>query len=577
MQQSCLQCQLAFDSTSDDLAFYDKVSPVFNGKKELIPPPRLCPECRMRRRLAWRNERTLHRRQESRTGASILSIHHPDNPYPVYENTYWWSDAFDAKDYGRNFDFSRSFLEQFLELKHVVPMPARTVEETTMQNSDYCNEAGDLKNCYLCFEGVKLEDCQYSRGISNSANCTDCTNCYHCTWCYSCIESQRCYQSIALFDCRTCSDCAFCSECHDCQDCFGSVNLRNKRFHFFNEELPESDYRQRVAEMWRSSSWEGLHQSFLSFKERQIVRAVHQIQAEHCAGDYLLNCRNCSNCYSCADCEDCVNCDGLLGGARNTDCRDVSHFGVGAQLSYECQCIGGNPGGSYHDLFCDSCWPTSELLFCHYCVSGTEHCFGCIGLKKAKYCIFNKQYSKDEYEALVPKIIEHMRRTGEWGEFFPLEASPYCYNETTAQEYLPLTKEEVLARGWRWRDPTDDVRKVDRIIPASQLPESIDDIPDPSSVALAKEDDILNWAIECDATKRPFKIIKQELEFYRQMRLPVPRLHPDERHRRRMALRNPRKLWDRECAKCQQPIATSYSPERPEIVYCERCYLETVY
>ena len=105
MQQTCKQCGLAFVITSDDLAFYDKVSPVFHGKKELIPPPTLCPECRMRRRLAWRNERTLHRRTESRTGAPILSIHHLNNPYPVYDNTYWWSDAFDAKDYGRDFDF----------------------------------------------------------------------------------------------------------------------------------------------------------------------------------------------------------------------------------------------------------------------------------------------------------------------------------------------------------------------------------------------------------------------------------------------------------------------------------------
>ena len=183
------------------------------------------------------------------------------------------------------------------------------------------------------------------------------------------------------------------------------------------------------------------------------------------------------------------------------------------------------------------------------------------------YCILNKQYTKEEYEALVPKIIEKMRADGEWGEFFPVTMSPFAYNETVAQEYFPLSKEEVLARGWKWRDQSDEMPKVDRVSPAAQLPDSIDDIPD----------DILNWAIECDATKRPFKIIKQELEFYRQMRLPVPRLHPDERHRRRMALRNPRKLWKRECQKCGKDIETSYAPDRPEIVYCEECYLAEVY
>ena len=160
-----------------------------------------------------------------------------------------------------------------------------------------------------------------------------------------------------------------------------------------------------------------------------------------------------------------------------------------------------------------------------------------------------------------------MREDGEWGEFFPVAMSTFAYNATTAQEYFPLTKEEALKRGWKWQDQTDEMPKVDRVIPATQLPDSIDDIPD----------DILNWAITCEATKRPFKIIKQELEFYRNMRLPVPHFHPDERHRRRMALRNPRKLWNRECAKCKKPISTSYAPERPEIVYCEECYLREVY
>ncbi len=569
MQRTCRNpwCAQPFTVTDDNLAFYDKVSPIFNGKKELIPPPTFCPECRMRRRLAWRNERTLHRRTESRTGKPILSIHHPDNPYPVYENTYWWSDAFDAKKYGRDFDFTRPFLDQFLKLKAIVPMPARTIDEPTTENSEYCNEAGSIKNCYLCFEIIQLEDCMYCRGVGCSNTCVDCLNCAYCTFCYQSIESLNCYGSTFLNDCRECNECHFLADCYGCNNCYGCVNLRNKQFCFFNEQMPEMAYRQRVQEKFASLPQEALLREFLTFKEKQIARATHIRQSEQCSGDYLINCKNCLQCFSCGDCEDCQYCDGVAGSERNCDCMDVTHFGVGALMSYECQCIGGNPGSTYHALFSDSCWPGSELICCHYCVATTEHCFGCIGLKKGKYCVFNKQYTKEEYDQLVPKIIAHIRETNEWGEFFPAGNSPFCYNESSAHEHLPLTKEEVLARGWKWRDQTDEMPKVDKIIPASQLPDSIDDIPD----------DILNWAIECEATKRPFKIIKQELEFYRQMRLPVPHFHPDERHRRRMALRNPRKLWNRQCAKCQQPIATSYSPERPEIVYCESCYLAAVY
>ena len=88
---------------------------------------------------------------------------------------------------------------------------------------------------------------------------------------------------------------------------------------------------------------------------------------------------------------------------------------------------------------------------CHHC----QNCFGCVGLKNKSYCIFNKQYSKQEYNELVPKIIEHMKHphpqplshrervAEERGEFFPARYSPYAYNETNAYDYFPLSREEI--------------------------------------------------------------------------------------------------------------------------------------
>jgi hypothetical protein len=130
-----------------------------------------------------------------------------------------------------------------------------------------------------------------------------------------------------------------------------------------------------------------------------------------------------------------------------------------------------------------------------------------------------------------------------------------------------LKQEEAKLKGWRWREKKDETPKVEKVIPAQKLPDHIDDIPD----------DILNWAIECERTSRPFRIIKQELAFYRKKQLPIPRLHPDERHKDRIALRNPRKLWDRKCNKCGSNIQSTYEPDRTEIVYCEECYLQEVY
>ena len=160
-----------------------------------------------------------------------------------------------------------------------------------------------------------------------------------------------------------------------------------------------------------------------------------------------------------------------------------------------------------------------------------------------------------------------MRGAGGWGEFFPAGMSPFGYNETMAIVYSPLSRDEALARGFRWSDYEAPFPQVAKTIPANLLPTDISKIPD----------DILNWAILCEVTGKPFRIIKQELEFYRKHNLPIPRRHPDQRHADRMALRNPRKLFARKCDKCSIEIQTTYAPERPEKVYCEVCYNKEVY
>jgi hypothetical protein len=221
-------------------------------------------------------------------------------------------------------------------------------------------------------------------------------------------------------------------------------------------------------------------------------------------------------------------------------------------------------------------WNNEDSLYVDECFN-SKNLFGCIGLKHRKYCILNKQYSAEQYEVLVPAIIEHMRKTGEWGEFFPGAGSQFAYNETIAHDEFPLSKENTENAGWRWAELSTEEPAVSRVIAASQLPDSIDDIPDPSSAVLAKESDIVNWAVKCEATGKLFRIIHLELDFYRSRGLPIPRRSPEQRYRERLTLRNPRRLWNRECTKCQKQMATSYSPERSERVYCEECYLKEVY
>ena len=105
---SCRQCQSPFEITSDDLNFYDKVSPVFGGQKFLIPPPVLCPNCRLQRRLNFRHGGGLYNRQSSLSGKDIISMFPPNLTLTVYDQTEWWSDVWDGSNYGRDYDFSKT-------------------------------------------------------------------------------------------------------------------------------------------------------------------------------------------------------------------------------------------------------------------------------------------------------------------------------------------------------------------------------------------------------------------------------------------------------------------------------------
>ena len=562
VQQTCRQCQQSFEITPADLAFYDKVSPVFNGKKEPIPPPTLCPDCRQQRRLAFRNAHVLYKRSCDLTGQKILSTASPDKPHTIYNQHDWWSDAWEPMKYGFDFEFSRPCFEQLLELQ--LSVPRLSLGNFNSINSEYVAIGGDNKNCYLASPCFQSEDCYFGDSIYSCKNTNDCLLCESMEISYECINCKNGYNLFFSQNCINCHDSLFLKDCNNCSECIGCFGLKNQRFFVFNQQVNEAEFqaiRARLAVPLTHGTIANMRGKLQETERKLPHVCMRQTMSENCTGNEFIECRNCGLSYDLKRCEDVKFCFRVFD-AKNS--YDLSKCGItGLELCYELM----NAGyGSSHVLFCHASKSAMDAYYCEHCYSCSD-CFGCIGLRHKHHCILNKQYTKEEYNDLVPKIIAKMRADGEWGEFFPVTMSPFAYNETVAQEYFPLTKEEVLERGWKWRDQTDELPKVEKIIPAAQLPDSIDDIPG----------DILNWAIECEATKRPFKIIKQELEFYRQMRLPVPRFHPDERHRRRMALRNPRKLWNRQCAKCQQPIATSYSPERPEIVYCESCYLAAVY
>ena len=285
-------------------------------------------------------------------------------------------------------------------------------------------------------------------------------------------------------------------------------------------------------------------------------------------------------------------------GGRTNDCYDFTHYGVNSELLYETFQSGNQTSNIRF------CWyviiNTSDLEYC-IGLTGCKNCFGCVGLKNREYCILNKQYKKEEYLKLRERIINHMNsmpfidcmgNSYKYGEFFPIEFSPFGYNITTAQEFFPLTKKEISERGYKWKDSEKKNYKID--LSPKDLPNTIEKI----------NDEILSKVIGCEhqalcneTCSTAFKITSEELKFYKRMNLPLPRLCSNCRHYQRNKFRNPPKLWHRTCMcdptsqnykrqsknhfhgdkPCKVEFETSYAPERPEIVYCEKCYQQEVY
>lgn len=559
MEKTCAQCSAAFEITPEDLAFYEAVSPVYAGEKYDLPPPTFCPECRYQERLIWRNERNIYRNTCKATGKPVVSIFSPDKTWPpVFEQKYWWGDAWDRFAYGKKMDFSRPFFEQWAELFQ--SMPQLAMNNQNSDNCEYTNQSQNNKDCYMIFCSGEARDCLHGMWLAYDINCIDCLYLERSELCYEVVSSANCYHCMFSQNLENCSYVSFSRNCIGCKNCFGCVNLRNKEYFFFNEQLSKENYEMRLKEfpLHSFSSVQMASERFAEFSRDFPRKYYVGANIENVIGDYLLNDKNAYNVFNCRNAEDVHHCQDVW---RARNCRDMTET-ADNDFSYSVEGVGQCTNALFSKKFAGS----SNVVYCSHC-NYSKNLFGCVGLNHAQYCILNTQYTKQEYEILVPQIIEHMRRNNEWGRHFPPEYSPFGYNETVAQEYFPLTKEEATVRGYRWSDYDPSPPATAQLTNASRLPDSIGNVSD---------DVILSLHIACEATARLFKIIKQELEFYRKMQLPLPRLHPDERHRRRMAMRNPRKLWTRECMNCKKAIQTTYSPEKPEIVYCEECYLQTV-
>ena len=553
----CKRCSADFDVDSDDIAFLDRLAPRLNGQTYRLPPPRLCPPCRAQRRLQWRNERNFYHRSCAATGKRLLSVYPEESGIAVYDYDTWWTERFDPLQWGRPYDPSQSFFEQFGALLRAVPLMALIGSQN--ENCPYCHLLANCKNCYLVIESSNNEDCMYGYWLQKCLGCCEVSYSHECGYCFEVDNCYNCYSLAWSKDCTNCTDSMFLENCVGCRRCFCCVNLAQREYCVMNEQLSKSDYerfidRQKPGGFSAVSSW---LTKFDAFAARFPKKYAHILRSEDCSGDYIMTSRDCRECFHAHDAEHCKYGEHVWRNSKNN--RDVSTAGRDAEFIYEAI---NAAVSSYNVKFAVQCWTCSDLSYCYGCFNSSDS-FGCVGLKKHKYCLLNRQYSKDDYEKLLGTVLNEMTAAGEWGEFFPERISPFCYNETAAQEQFPLTEEEAAKQGIRWRakNPRDYEQQTAIL---------------PDSVAEAS-DSIVRETLSCGRCARNYRIISQELKYHREQAKPLPRFCPDCRHGRRMRARNPNRTWLRKCSVCGLSVTSAYAPSRAETILCETCFAREVF
>ncbi len=615
--KQCQLCKSEFVIESEDFDFYKKID---------VPPPTWCPECRNLRRMMWREERTLYKNVCGLCGKQIITIHAPETSFTVYCMECWFSDKWDPMDYGREYDFSKPFFVQYRKLLEAVPRPAFT--GTSLIESEYSHACNNIKNCYYVFWTYFSENSQFDYGLLFSKYTYDSYVVDNSDHVYSALHSNRLYKARFVYFSDECLDSAFLFDCVGCSNCFGCVNLRKQKYNIFNQRFSKEEYAKEIAK-WDLGSYRILNEAKEKFKSLYLSlprRYAHILSSQNVTGDIIRDTKNCKTCFSALD--GVENCKFIyFGGLNLKDSYDVGGGGLNSQLLYEIYAMTGNvercsfsAGGnnSINTAYCD--WARNSA-----------DSFGCVSIQNKKYCILNRQYTKDEYEAMLQKIRKHMDdmpyidkkgRIYKFGEFFPPEFSAYAYNESAAFPWYPKTKEEVLEEGWQWRDEVK--RKYEVTMRQDAIPDHIKDV----------QNSILKDVIECEhcsdlwrkthkaclhGCTEAFRITKEELAFHREMNIALPRLCPSCRIAEVLLWRNGFHLHKRKCmcnrqmidlfdklrinnqqpttnnlqqttgevrqntykntathshgdGPCPNEFETSYSPERPDILYCEECY-----
>jgi len=497
----------------------------------------------------------------------------PNLKYTIYCPKCWFSDDWDPRDFGRDYDFTRPFFEQYSELLRKAPLQGLSLGNESMESSPYNNHAVHLKNCYLLFESMENENCAYGFFVIQSYNVLDCSLIVSSNNCYDVMNAYRVSNSAGCRGQLTESiDCFFLRDSDNCQNCFGGANLKNKQYVMFGQQLTKEEYQQERAK-YDLGSYKGYlaaQRKAEEFWNTQTVKAHYEGMTQDCSGNYIFQSKNCKECYEVIGVENCKYMFMNLAPPQN-DSYDISASAGPLELLYEGNVVG--QGCSSCKFIKDIGVGASNIEYSNGSWSGSNQ-FGCVSARRMSYCILNKQYDEESFNELKTKIKKHMdempyvdkrRNIYKYGEFFPIELSPLPYNDSLASIFFPLEKAEALASNYGWQEREDNKHSV--TLDAASIPDHINDA----------HESILNEVIGCIECGRGFRIIKQEYDFLKANKFPLPRKCPLCRVRQKMnAWAENLTTITKSCSRCGEKIETSVKYKSRDNILCLDCYKKEI-
>ena len=543
----CADCQQEFTIDSGDLILYEKIG---------LNVPEQCFECRLKQYSAFWQFGKFRKGVSDLSGESLITVLPQNSRYPIYKSHEWWGDGWDPMQHGREYDPTRPFFDQLKELQEKIPRPHQAGERSV--NCDWCDDSWDSKNCYLSRSISKCENISYSYRVVETKDSFDIVYCFNLQNSYDCLLCHDSFNLNFSENSRDCIDSYFLFDCRNCQDCFMCWNLRNKKYCIRNQQYTKEDYENELKKIGLDSyrNIVTLKGEFENIPKNEAVhRENFNLRTTNSRGNYLTNCDKCVNVFSW---EDSQNCRNSLRGIDTKDCIDqlgTWHDEVSGANS----CV----YGGYQ--ITNSSWSNARYSEYLDICDEVEYCFGCVGLRKKKYCILNKQYGKEEYENLKNKIIADMKAGGEYGKFLPYSMGVCEYNLCNGIIYFPsTTKEEILEKGGYWSD--EDLSSSDGML-SRELPDSINDT----------NENITKQALICPESNYRFNISMAEYEFHKRKNFALPRLHFDLRMLKKAKKITTLRGYPYKCVYCKQKIDAYYPPEWGyQKIACEECYKQNI-